>query len=71
MTDYSFDREKDEMKKELYYDGNIITMSGQEKADAVLVENGKILAVGRKDAMNLNGEVQRISLEGIRCCLDS
>lgn len=64
MTDYSFDREKDEMKKELYYDGNIITMSGQEKADAVLVENGKILAVGRKDAMNLNGEVQRISLEG-------
>ncbi len=52
------------MKRELYYNGKILTMQGQETAEAVLVEDGVILAVGREEEMNLPGDVRRISLEG-------
>ena len=40
------------MSKTLYYNGSILTMDrANPRAEAVLAENGKILAVGKYDAL--------------------
>lgn len=52
--------------KQLYYNGNIITMNeAQPKAEAVLLEDGVILAVGSSEALMLpREEAQLIDLDG-------
>lgn len=51
--------------KTLYYGGTIITMEKELYAEAVLVEDGKILAVGKKEALEVdNGACERVDLQG-------
>lgn len=50
--------------KTLYYGGPIITMEKRIYAEAVLVEDGKILAVGNKDELFSYGETIRYDLQG-------
>ena len=53
------------MTKKLFYNGDIITLEDNLYADAVLVENGKILSVGKKDELlNESGDVELIDLQG-------
>ena len=45
----------------LYYNGNVITMNeAQPKAEAILVEDGKIVAVGSNEAFDWSSVKQRI-----------
>lgn len=50
--------------KTLYYGGPIITMEKRIYAEAVLVEDGKILAVGNKNELLSCGEMLRYDLQG-------
>ena len=55
------------MAKKLYFNGNIITVDNQESiAEAMLVEDGKIKAVGTKeDVLSLaDDNTQNVDLEG-------
>ena len=48
--------------KKLYYGGTVLTMNGEERAEKVLTENGRILAVGSFPDGGIHGE--RIHLQG-------
>ena len=54
------------MQSILYYNGTILTMDGEKTAQAVLVEDGKIKAVGSNtELLNLkNEQTEIINLEG-------
>lgn len=53
------------MTKKLFYNGDIITLEDELYADAVLVENGKILSVGKKDELlNGNEDAEMVDLQG-------
>ena len=53
------------MTKKLFYNGDIITLEDNLYADAVLVENGKILSVGKKDELlNGNEDAEMVDLQG-------
>ncbi len=49
--------------KTLYYNGNIITMANYPMPEAVLCENGKIIAMGEKDKL-ISRDVKLFDLEG-------
>jgi len=55
--------------KKLYFSGDIVTMSGQVTgaAEAVLIENGRILKIGARDEFTIeenDDTVQKINLQG-------
>ncbi len=53
------------MTKKLFYNGDILTLEDELYAEAVLVEDGKIKAVGKKeDIINGNEDTEMIDLEG-------
>ncbi|MCI6738817.1 MAG: amidohydrolase family protein, partial [Intestinibacter sp.] len=53
------------MTKKLFYNGDIITLEDELYADAVLVENGKIRSVGKKDKLlNANEDAEMVDLQG-------
>ena len=49
---------------QLYENGTILTMAQPEPAEAVLVREGRIQAVGRRADFETLGQVERIDLEG-------
>ena len=53
------------MTKKLFYNGDILTLEDELYAEAVLVEYGKIKAVGKKEELtNQNEDAEMIDLEG-------
>ena len=53
------------MTKKLFYNGDILTLEDELYAEAVLVEDGKIKAVGKKEELtNQNEDAEMIDLEG-------
>ena len=53
------------MTKKLFYNGDILTLEDELYAEAVLVEDGKIKAVGKKDElMSQNSDAEMIDLKG-------
>ena len=53
------------MTKKLFYNGDILTLEDELYAEAVLVEDGKIKAVGKKDElMSQNSDDKMIDLKG-------
>ena len=52
------------MTKKLFYNGDILTLEDELYAEAVLVEDGKIKAVGKKEELtNQNEDAEMIDLE--------
>ena len=53
------------MTKKLFYNGDILTLEDELYAEAVLVEDGKIKAVGKKDELMIqNSDAEMIDLQG-------
>lgn len=53
------------MTKKLFYNGDILTLEDELYVEAVLVEDGKIKAVGKKDElMSQNSDAEMIDLKG-------
>ena len=52
------------MKRQIYWGGPILTMEGEKEAEAVLVQDGKILAVGALSKLEQEAFDEKISLEG-------
>ena len=54
------------MGEKLYVNGTILTMEKQMYAEAVLVKEGRIAAVGRKEAVEAfaSRNAERVDLEG-------
>lgn len=53
------------MAKQFYYGGNVLTMEPELYAQALLAENGRILAVGSRERLESEaGDAQRIDLRG-------
>lgn len=52
------------MAKKLYYGGTVLTMTHRKAAEAVLIENGRVLAVGERAVREADGKTERICLEG-------
>ncbi|MFQ7119697.1 MAG: hypothetical protein ACLRPW_06660 [Intestinibacter sp.] len=53
------------MTKKLFYNGDILTLEDELYAEAVLVEDGKIKALGKKDElMSQNEDAEMIDLQG-------
>lgn len=52
--------------RQLYYNGNIITMNeAQPQAEAVLLEDGRIIAVGDTETLRAQrGDGQQVDLDG-------
>lgn len=51
--------------KKLYYNGTILTMEDELYTEAVLVEDGKILQIGKKEEMNqMDSLIEMIDLQG-------
>ena len=49
---------------QLYENGTIVTMDRPETAEAVLVREGRVAAVGRRADFATLGQVERVDLEG-------
>ena len=53
------------MTKKLFYNGDIITLEDELCAEAVLIQDGKIAKVGKKDElMNEAGDAEKVDLQG-------
>ena len=53
------------MTKKLFYNGDIITLEDELYAEAVLVQDGKIAKVGKKDELMKDaGDAEMVDLQG-------
>ena len=56
------------MTKKLFYNGDILTLEDELYAEAVLVEDGKIKAVGKKDELMIqNSDACLLYTSWIKC----